>query len=269
MLKRFAIAFAILCSLASAGAAGDPFETPVTGEVLKGWERADGTRIAGLRLRMAPGWKTYWRQPGDAGIPPQFDWSGSDNLGAVGITWPTPKIFLTAGMRTIGYTGDVVLPIALVPRKPGEPIRLNAEIDMGVCSDICVPHRMTLDAVIDDRNTKPVPAIAAALAEQPYSGTDAGVTAATCALRPTRDGLAITARLSMPSAGGAEIVVIEPGEPGIWVSETATSRGGGTLTAEAEMIAGAGKTLAIDRSALRFTVLGEKHAVDIRGCAAE
>lgn len=239
---------------------------PVSGEILPGWVQADGTRVIGLRMKLAPGWKTYWRSPGDAGIPPTFDWRGSENLKGVGITWPAPGVFLTAGMRTIGYEGDVVLPIALAPTRKGEPISLQATVDMGVCKDICIPHRMTLEAFIDDQNTKPTPAIAAALAARPYSAQDADVSYVTCALRPTEDGLAITATLDMPAIGRDEIVIIEPGQPGVWMSETQTERANGMLVAVGEMMLSDGSPIALDRDDVTITVLGQNHAVEIRGC---
>lgn len=240
---------------------------PVTGDILTGWVQSDGTRVAAVRLQLAPGWKTYWRTPGDAGIPPQFDWSGSDNLHSVGVTWPAPEVFMTAGMRTIGYTNDVVLPIALVPRQNGEAITLNATVDLGVCSDICVPHRMELSAVLEDTNTKPTPVIAAALAARPYSASEAGVSYITCGLSPTQDGLQITTTLDMPSAGGTEVVIIEPGQDGLWMSETEVTRDGSMLVAVGEMMASDGRPVAIDRSEVKITVLGQKHAVEVSGCA--
>lgn len=259
-------ALALMCAAALPVAAQDSFEMPIKGEVLPGWQRADGTRIAGLRLQLAPGWKTYWRAPGDAGIPPQFDWSGSRNLHSVGINWPAPRVFLTAGMQTVGYTGDVVLPITLGPRSAGAPITLSATLDIGVCSDICIPHRMTLNAVIDDANTTPTPAIAAALATRPYSAKEAGVRGATCALSATEDGLQIKAVLNLPSTGGDEVVIIEPGPANLWMSETETTRSGRQLTAVGEMMRSDGGPVAIDRSGVIITVLGEKHAVEIKGC---
>jgi len=72
----------------------------------------------------------------------------------------------------------------------------------------------------------------------------------------------------MPSAGGDEEAVIEPAQPGIWVSEPETTRSGGALTVTAEMMHNTGAAFAIDRSALRITVIGGAHSVDIRGCDA-
>ncbi|MGJ8615332.1 MAG: protein-disulfide reductase DsbD domain-containing protein [Sulfitobacter sp.] len=246
--------------------AQDQIGTPVTGEILTGWQQPDGTRVAAIKLTLAPGWKTYWRSPGDSGIPPTFDWSKSSNLRGVGITWPAPKVFRQGGVRTIGYANELILPITIAPRKSGKPVTLRADLDIGVCSDICVPKRMTLTAVLDTTSSKPNPAIAASLAARPYSASEAGVKSATCALRPTASGLEIETRVNVPSAGGREVVVIEPGQPGMWMSETDSSRSGAQLTATGDLASTSGGGLAIDRSAIRITVLGSKHAVEIQGC---
>ena len=242
------------------------FKVPVEAEVLKGWVKKDGSRVAALHLKLAPGWKTYWRAPGDAGIPPSFNWSGSRNLESVSIAWPAPKVFETNGMRSIGYEDSLVIPLDIKPARRGESVRLRATMELGVCADICVPHKLKFDSVIDNAETRPTPAIVAALAQQPYSAAEAGVVETTCAIQPTADGLRIEARISMPSAGAPEYVVIEPSAGDIWVSEADTRRSGGQVIATSELINVAGGPIALDRSAIRITVLGRKHAVDIHGC---
>lgn len=239
---------------------------PVEGEILHGWQQPDGTRMAAIRLTLAPGWKTYWRSPGDAGIPPQFDWSRSRNLGSVGITWPAPKVYREDGVVTIGYKDELVLPITLAPRKAGDPIKINTTLDIGVCRDICIPHRMKLTSTIDDSNTQIAPRIAASLAARPYTAKEGGVRKATCALQPRADGLEITAKLSLPSLGPGEVVVIEPGQPNIWMSETDVSRSGQQLTATGDMMATSGGAIAIDRSKVIITVISGNSAVEINGC---
>lgn len=253
-------------ALALPAVAQDGVGTPLQGDLLTGWQQADGRRVAAVRLRMAPGWKTYWRSPGDAGIPPEFDWSGSNNLRDVQITWPAPKVFDQGGVSSIGYAREVILPLTITPRRPGAPITLDASIDLGVCSDVCVPQTLHLSAVLDGPENKPTPAIAAALAARPYSGPEAGLKSARCSLRPTAQGLAIETQLSLPSAGGKETVVIEPGNPNVWMSQTISNRAGNTLVAKGEMIAEGGTALALDRSAIRITVIGQKHSVEIIGC---
>lgn len=237
-------------------------------EILDGGLTSRGTYMGALRLTLSDGWKTYWRAPGDAGIPPSFSWQGSRNLGAVAMTWPTPEVFMSAGYRTIGYHNQLILPIEITPERPGKPIRLKGQMELGVCKDVCVPselsfdHRLDLDAA---RN----PAIVAALASRPYSASEAGVTSAVCRVTPGRYGLEVEARIHMPSAGGAEIAVIEPGTPHLMAGETRSERKGQTLIASTEFLpVTKGSAAVIDRSSLRITVLGQNHAVDILGCEA-
>ena len=95
---------------------------------------------AALQIRLAPGWHAYWRSPGDAGFPPSIDWSGSQNLQSAQIYWPAPKRFLLDGLITQGYEKNVVLPIAVTMRQPGEPILLHALVHYAACKNICVPY---------------------------------------------------------------------------------------------------------------------------------
>ena len=93
----------------------------------------------GLHLTMPEGWKTYWRSPGDAGLPARIDWSGSSNLADAEIRWPIPERFSLFGLETFGYEREVVLPILARPATPGEAVTLVASVDYLVCKDICVP----------------------------------------------------------------------------------------------------------------------------------
>ncbi len=235
--------------------------------VLDGGTTSRGTQMAALQFDLEPGWKTYWRSPGDAGIPPSFSWDGSQNIETMAMTWPTPVAFEQSGMRSIGYKDRMVLPLELTPAQDGKDVRLKGAVDLGICKDICVPARLEFDRVLSPDSPRNS-AITAALAARPYSAKDARVRAAQCALSPTEDGLKIVARITMPSAGGTEIAVIEPGNPLIWASEAKSSRSGDTLTASAEFIHAEGGTFALDRSKIRLTVLGQSYAVDIRGCDA-
>ena len=265
-MKHLCASLALCGSIAAPVLASETFSMPVEAKVLPGWVHADGSRSAGLHLDLAPGWKTYWRAPGDAGIPPQFDWSGSRNLQSVAISWPTPKVFDQNGMRSVGYEDALTIPLRITPDRAGKAMRLKVTMQLGICSDICIPHELSFDAVIDSTATSPTPAIAAALAQAPYTASEAGVTSATCRVTPTNDGLEVQARVAMPSSGGQEYVVIEPGAGDIWVSEAKTTRKGGYVTATSEMIHTNGGPIALDRSSVRITVLGSNHAVDIKGC---
>jgi len=254
-------------TVAAPAIAGNGFDEFVRLDVLDGGVTKRGTHQAALRLTLADGWKTYWRAPGDAGIPPQFDWGRSRNVEAVTLSWPTPKVFDQNGLRSIGYKHQLVLPVEITPSRPGQPVRLKGEIELGLCKDICVPARLSFDQTLDQDAARN-PAIVAALAERPYSASEAGVRAATCRLSPSEGGgMRIEAEITMPSAGGTEVAVIEPGNLLLWASETKTRRRGNVLTATSEVTHGSGSGFALDRSQVRITVLGQRHAVDIHGCS--
>ncbi|OIQ41406.1 MAG: hypothetical protein BM558_11215 [Roseobacter sp. MedPE-SW] len=237
-------------------------------EILDGGLASDGTYTGALRLTLQEGWKTYWRAPGEAGIPPRFTWRGSRNVGEMSMTWPAPEVFSTSGYQTIGYHDQLVLPIRITPEKPGRPVRLKGRMELGICKDVCVPSELSFDHQLDSGASRN-PTIVAALASRPYSAREAGVSASTCRLKPTKYGIEVEARITMPSAGGTEVAVIEAGSPHLFAGATTTRRSGGTLVATSELMpAKVGALPSVDRSQLRITVLGQKHAVDISGCSA-
>jgi DsbC/DsbD-like thiol-disulfide interchange protein len=116
--------------------------------------------VAGIQLRMDDGWKTYWRNPGDSGVPPQFDWSGSKNLKEAKVLYPAPYRFADANSTAIGYSGGVIFPVKLIPERPGEPIELKLAFDFGLCKSLCIPNtaklslKLELGAALDDADAK-------------------------------------------------------------------------------------------------------------------
>lgn len=265
MVRPMLIRTLFALSLMAAPALAAP--PPVSGEILSGWRTDSGSRMVAVHLSLAQGWKTYWRSPGEAGIPPDFDWSGSQNVKSVRFHWPTPSMFHTNGMRTIGYHNELVLPIEVVPQDPARPIRLNAELDMGVCRDVCVPATVRLRADLSGAGA-PDARIQTALSHRPATAREARLADLTCTVTPIDDGLAVTAHMTLPPQGGTELVVIEPADAGIWVSEARTTRQGNTLTATADMVGPSNAPFALDRSALTVTILGDGQSVETRGCPA-
>ncbi|MBD0865744.1 MAG: hypothetical protein GDA36_09155 [Rhodobacteraceae bacterium] len=240
----------------------------VSVNVVDGGMTQNGTYLAALHLTLAEGWKTYWRVPGDAGIPPSFNWRGSRNVAATRFTWPTPDVFDQNGIRSIGYENELVLPVEITPQNAKTPVRIKGRMDLGICGDVCIPASIRFDETLDpdaDRS----PAIVAALSQRPFSETEAGVQDALCRITPTDSGLRIEVRITMPSAGEREVAVIEPGNPKVWASEPETARHGGVLIAASDLVHVEQTGYVIDRSKVRITVLGSSHAVDIQGCAAD
>lgn len=235
--------------------------------VLPGWQMQNGHFMAGLELQLAPKWKTYWRAPGDAGIPPQFNWSGSGNLRSVVVHWPSPAVFHTNGMQSIGYHDHVILPIEVVAIDPGKPIDLRAEVDLGICKDICMPAVLQLAALLTAPG-KPDDAIRAALNAMPMDDRQAGLQSIGCDVTPIADGLRLTATMALPKLGPEEVVAFETKDATVWVSEAVVTRNGGTLVAQTDLVAGSGAPFALDRSAVTVTILGAGHAVEVKGCPA-
>jgi DsbC/DsbD-like thiol-disulfide interchange protein len=94
---------------------------------------------AGIEIRLKPGWHTYWRYPGDAGVPPRFDFAGSQNVKAVDVLWPAPQRIQEHGLTVIGYAGNVILPLAVAPQNRAKPVTLRLKLDYAVCEKLCVP----------------------------------------------------------------------------------------------------------------------------------
>lgn len=107
-----------------------------------------GTIPAGLQVRLDPPWKTYWRSPGDAGLPPVIDWSTSENVTAVELRFPAPERFELFGIDTFGYGDEVVFPLTVTVAEPGLPVALRGNVNLLVCSDLCVPAQFDLSLEI-------------------------------------------------------------------------------------------------------------------------
>jgi len=237
-------------------------------DVLQGWRTETGSHMAAIRIQLAPGWKTYWRAPGDAGIPPRFSWEGSRNLDTVQLHWPTPKVFHQNGLRSVGYKDSVIIPIELTPKSSGaKAIKLQAEMELGVCEQICVPISVRLDADLRADGAAD-PLIKASLEDQPISAKSAGVRSVSCAINAISDGLHLEARIELPKTGKAEVAVVELADQTVWVSEATTTRKGRNLIVVSEMVPPNAAPFLLNRSDIRITVLGDRHAVDIRGCPA-
>lgn len=229
-------------------------------DVLPGWRAEDGSHFAGVRIRMQPGWKTYWRTPGDGGIPPLFDLGASENVTGFTPRLPAPVVFDEDGLRSLGYTDEVVFPIQLQSAEAGDPIQLQGALHIGVCEEVCVPVEVRLQAELPALGQSSA-LIAAALAQEPKLRAGA----ITCNFTPTEDGLHLRAEIAEP-AEADEAAVIELGDPTLWVSHAETRRAGAKLVAEVDIFAAHDGPIPIDRSAVRMTVLSDGAAYERRGC---
>ncbi len=236
--------------------------------LIPGWTTGDGTHMIGVRIDLAPGWKTYWRAPGGNGIPPQFDFSGSRNLARAGVTWPSPEVFAAGGVEAIGYTGSVIFPVAIEQAAPG-PVDLTLDLFYGVCEEVCIPVQEQLSLSLPSNDRSGESAIRASLDTMAKPGSAIGMTSARCSVAPAGDDFAMTAVLSFRNGVvRPDAIVFETGTEDIYIDPVAETITGQDLTIDANVYNWGGGPLALDRSALRITVLTPNGAVEVRGCPA-
>lgn len=160
--------------------------------------RPDAKTIsAGLSLKLGDGWKTYWRSPGEVGLPPEIKWTGSANLGSAEFQWPAPKRFRAFGIENFGYDTAVTYPIRVMLEEPGQPLDLRATVALLVCSDVCVPLNFDLSLSLP-RGTGIDAASAAELgtwsARVPEKGPAFGVDLTVAALENAGENLVVELR---------------------------------------------------------------------------
>lgn len=129
----------------------------------------DAARYAGVEIRLEEGWKTYWRNPGDAGIPPVFDWSGSDNLASADVLYPLPHRLKDPAGTSIGYKGGVLFPVRITAEDDAKPVLVNLKLNYAVCEEFCIPADATLFLAVPagEAGAAPSAAIAGSLARVP------------------------------------------------------------------------------------------------------
>jgi DsbC/DsbD-like thiol-disulfide interchange protein len=153
--------------------------------------------LAGIEITLDQGFKTYWRTPGDSGLPPRFDWSGSENVAATEVRWPAPSRHEDAAGVAYVYGKRVVLPVLVKPKDKDKPVKLALKAEYGVCKDICIPAHadLGLDLAGEDSGRG---AIEAALAKVPLPqglGTKAEVSVLSIEPRPgDKPAFSITVR---------------------------------------------------------------------------
>lgn len=130
---------------------------------------AQGRLRGVLDIDLAPGWKTYWRDPGDAGVPPTLDVSQSTNIAGAELAFPVPERFNDGYSNWVGYKHSVAVPVEFQLAQPDKPATIDAKVFLGICETICIPvsARLTLDPASDPSNLADAAAVSAAFAALP------------------------------------------------------------------------------------------------------
>lgn len=209
--RRIAIALltlvtALTMGLTAARAASSPefSSAAVTARLItvqNGVPEGSATLSAGLALKLEEGWKTYWRTPGEVGLPPEIDWSGSTNLAAAEFSWPAPQRFSAFGIENFGYHDEIVFPIQIELENPGQDVDLKAQVSLLVCSDVCVPENFELTLALPPGSgidQQAASAVGRFLDRVPEVSDDAVNQAAEAALTEDRGALTIAIKVDEP-----------------------------------------------------------------------
>jgi len=178
------VAYGIAAFWGTSGHAADesPWSKDIrsAARIIAGTNKTGDTQLrAGIEIKMQPGWKTYWRHPGDSGVPPTFDFSNSENLKTATVLYPAPHRFVDETGQTLGYKERVVFPVVVSPQQPGRPVQLRLKIDYAVCEKLCVPAEGRAELMLAPGNSAHNSELSAAEARVPKQVTavQAGLTA--------------------------------------------------------------------------------------------
>ena len=173
----------------------------------------DAQLRAGIEIKMQPGWKTYWRYPGDSGVPPQFDFSNSENLKSATVLYPAPYLFKDETGQTIGYKEKVVFPLVVSPQQPGKPVRLRLKVDYAVCEKLCVPAEGRAELMLGSGNSAHNSELSAAEGRVPrqLTAAQAGLTA-----RRINTGTKPLVAVDLPAPAGQTVDLFVEGPTPRW-----------------------------------------------------
>ena len=172
MFSRFLRTGSFAICLAAAAFAGESAMAGLSSEsAASPWQETDQTALRlisatetagdaetlrlGLHFKMKPGWKIYWRSPGDAGFPPEPDWSASRNLKTAVVHWPAPTRFSVLGLETLGYENEVVLPMTVTRQDPAKPLEMSGIVRYLTCKEICIPYTADVALALPEGSIKP------------------------------------------------------------------------------------------------------------------
>jgi len=183
---RFFLVLVLIFSTFDAFAATGPWkeDKEISARLISGTTAVGESDVIpfGLEIRLARGWHTYWRSPGQAGLPPQIDWSRSEteenNLKSATLLYPFPTRYNSYGLETIGYDDRVVFPIDVLPIQKGKALTLDLDADLLLCSSVCVPKHLAVSLTVPDgpaEKSVEAPLIQKARARLPTYSDESGI----------------------------------------------------------------------------------------------
>ena len=172
----------------------------------------DGQVYLALQIQLAPGWKTYWRNAGDAGAPPQLNWQGSQNITNLSARWPAPERFRAFGYDSFGYHHQLVLPFRARIADPARPSRANLSVEYLICSKVCLPQsaKLSLDIPASDpAGTVDIRLLRRALSQVPPPNGAAPLRITDVSLGHDNDGQVLRVSVETRTIFGAPDLLVE------------------------------------------------------------
>ncbi len=229
------------------------------------------TVTLGLQFRLQPGWKVYWRTPGDAGVAPRFIWDESQNLARATVSWPAPHRFNLYGLESFGYLREVVLPVTITLRQPGHGLAVRLALNYGICREICIPYQaeLALDLPAGAAASSDfAPLIADYAAKVPKTAADGDLSMGQATVAAAEGGgatLRVTARATTPFIA-PDLIVEGPDGIGFGKPQAEISADGRQvrLVAPIEGLGGPGTPAALAGKPVTLTLIDGDRAVEQR-----
>ena len=218
----------------------------------------------GLEFKLQPGWKIYWRSPGDAGYPPRIDWQKSENVASARLEWPAPKRFSVLGLETLGYKDEVILPLKVEPVEPGKPIVLRADISYLTCDEICVPHQVKLGLDLPAAAAKPsnqANVLARYASQVPGEGPRHGLSIGAVSLAAKGEDVILNVQATAPEAFVKPDLYVE-GPEGAFFTRPKVSLASDARSAVLTLTAGGVPQKEFDAAPLRLTLIDKGRAME-------
>ena len=182
--------------------------------LIAGSNAAGATALrAGIEIKLDPGWHTYWRYPGDSGVPPRFDFSQSDNLSAATVLYPVPHLYSDETGNTLGYKDAVIFPVRVVPKETDKPVTARLKFEYAVCEKVCVPVEGMAELALTAGASALDAPLKAAEARVPkaVSAAQAGLT-----LHRTPGGAKPMVTVDLDAPAGANVALFVEGPTSDW-----------------------------------------------------
>ena len=266
-MKKIMILLVLLFNIAGSSVFS---QSPIIGlksvDIIRGWRQSDDIHIAAINIKLEDGWKTYWRVPGIGGIAPILNWEKSKNIKNISQIWPTPNIYNEYGLQTIGYKDELLLPLQIQPIDKKQPIHLSITIDIGICSDVCVPIQTSVEERLPERTSIGKKNILDTLEKAILSGNKSPFKIVKCNVIPIKDGFEVNAFFEgLTSFDKDTLGVVEyPVKQNGWINQKASLVSGNQLNVHATVY---NKSIHfIDRSDLTLTIFTKNKAFEFDGC---